>query len=67
MAAMSGCLKRALSSTVYLESSARNSPSGVTISGLISTSMASVSTNARYARVMMSAACLISAAGIPAP
>ena len=64
---MSGCRKSALSSTVYFESSARTSPSGVTISGLISTSMASVSTNARYAFSMIWETCFISSRGMPAP
>ena len=41
---MSGCRKSALSSTVNFESSARTSPSGVTISGLISQSIASHAT-----------------------
>ena len=41
-------------------------PSGVTISGLISTSMASVSMNARYAFSMICATCCVSSAGIPA-
>ena len=45
--AMSGWRKSALSSTVNFESSAFTSPSGVTISGLISQSIASNSTNAR--------------------
>ena len=47
---MSGCLKSALSSTVNFESSANTlmpaSPSGVTISGLISQSIASQPMNA---------------------
>src|SRR5919204_5121839 len=47
ISAMSGCLSSALSSTVNFESSARTSPSGVTISGLISQSMASDSTKQR--------------------
>ena len=41
-------------------------PSGVTISGLISTSMASVSMNARYAFSMICETCWVSSAGIPA-
>src|SRR6266576_1226429 len=41
ISAMSAWRKRALSSTVNLESSARTSPFGVTISGLISVSIAS--------------------------
>ena len=45
--AMSGCRASALSSTVNFESSAFTSPSGVTMSGLISQSIASNSTNAR--------------------
>jgi hypothetical protein len=47
ISAMSGCRKSALSSTVNFESSAFTSPSGVTISGLISQSIASNSTKAR--------------------
>src|SRR2546423_961892 len=41
ISAMSGCLSSALSSTVTLASSARTSPSGVTMSGLTSQSIAS--------------------------
>ena len=46
ISAMSACLKSALSSTVNFESSALTSPSGVTISGLISQSIESAPTNA---------------------
>ena len=47
ISATSGCRKSAVSSTVNFESSAFTSPSGVTISGLISQSIASHSTKQR--------------------
>ena len=57
---MSGWRKSALSSTVNFESSARTSPSGVTMSGLISHSIASVPTNASYSFETIAAICFCS-------
>src|SRR5215211_159036 len=66
--ATSGWRKRALSSTVNFESSAFTSPAGVTISGLISQSIASVATNVSYSFATIEATCFCSlGSSTPAP
>ena len=68
ISAMSGCRKRALSSTVNFESSALTSPAGVTISGLISQSIASKRRNASYSWPTIFAICFCSEGSVtPAP